>query len=523
MVFAQAFLLARSVLPKHTIRAASSGRQLCADAATAEALAVLGVLPMNGAAPYVAGGRWRTTPNTFAVTDPATDDVLGHVADCGPPETAAAIQDAQHAFEGWARTPARARSDALRAWHDAILAHAEPLAIIATGECGKPLAEARAEVAYAASFIEWFAEEAPRVAGEVKSNIVQDRRLLTVRQPVGVAAAITPWNFPIAMITRKVAPAIAAGCPVVVKPSEFTPLTALALARLADGLLPPGVLNVLPASRKNAQPVGEVLCDSDVVRALSFTGSTAVGKWLYSRCSSTVKKLGLELGGNAPFIVLQGADVDLAVKAAMASKFRYGGQTCVCADRFLVHDSIMDEFVGKLAAEASSLKLGHGLDAGTGVGPLIDEAATFRCQERVSSAVSQGATVVCGGAKQKGPGHFFEPTVLKNVDVTSELWQLETFGPVAGVVPFTDDAEAIKLANDGPAGLAAYVCGELGHAWAVAEKLDFGIVGVNEGAVSHAAMPFGGTKESGLGREGGRHGIDEYLEDKYICLGGLDM
>ena len=525
VVFAQAFLIARSAVPraKHTLRAASSGRQLCADAATAESLAVLGVLPMNGAAPYVAGGRWRSTPNTFAVTDPATDDVLAHVADCGPQETESAIQDAQNAFEAWARTPARARSDALRAWHDSIIAHAEPLATVATAECGKPLSEARAEVAYAASFVEWFAEEAPRVAGEVKSNVAQDRRLLTVRQPVGVAAAITPWNFPLAMITRKVAPAIAAGCPVVVKPSEYTPLTALALARLADGLLPPGVLNVIPASRQNAQPVGEVLCDSSHIKALSFTGSTAVGKWLYARCASTVKKLGLELGGNAPMVVLKSADLDVAVRAAMASKFRYGGQTCVCADRFLVHKAVVDQFVEKLAAEASSLKLGHGLDAGTGIGPLIDEAATFKCQERVKGAVAMGAAVVCGGNKPPGPGSFFEPTVVRDVAIDSELWQLETFGPVAGIASFSDDAEAVRLANDGPAGLAAYVCGELGHAWAVAERLEFGIVGVNEGAVSHAAMPFGGTKESGLGREGGNHGIDEYLEDKYLCLGGLDM
>jgi len=493
--------------------------------------AALSALLPDGGQSFI-NGAWRGADATFAVRDPATGDVVLECADCGAADTLDAIAAAEAAFPAWAATPARARADALRAWHTRIVDAADDLAVLATAECGKPLAEAKGEAAYAASFVEWFAEEAPRVAGEVKANVASDRRLLTIRTPVGVAAAVTPWNFPLAMITRKVAPAIAAGCPVVVKPSEETPLTALALARLADGLFPPGVVNVVAASRESTRGVGETLCDHKAVRALSFTGSTAVGKWLYARCADTVKKLGLELGGNAPFLVLEGADVDVAVAAAAASKFRNAGQTCVCADRFLVHESVKDAFVEKIATVATALRPGHGLDEGTTLGPLVSAAAVEKVDARVTAAVAAGATVVAGGdlaatreslAPELRGGHFYPATVVVDVPESCDLWADESFGPVVAISTFTDVADAVARANAGDAGLAAYVCGPLADAWAAAERLDYGIVGVNEAAVSHATMPFGGVKESGLGREGGAHGMDEYLEDKYLCLGGLKM
>ncbi|KAH8050618.1 succinate-semialdehyde dehydrogenase [Aureococcus anophagefferens] len=528
-------------------------------ASTSSALADLRVVDAANEASALVGGAWVRTARTFAVVDPGSGAPICDVADCGPEQARAAVDAAAAALPAWAGTTARERSDALREWHRRILAASEDIATLMTAECGKPLAEARGEVAYgASSFVEWFAEEAPRVAGEVKANAGSDRRLLTVRQPVGVCAAITPWNFPVAMITRKVAPAVAAGagkeranfrkaptsvaagCPVVVKPSEDTPLSALALARLADGLFPAGVLNVLASSRDHAEPVGAALCDAPEVRALSFTGSTAVGKWLYRRCAETVKVLSLELGGNAPFLVLESADVDVAADAAMTTKFRNAGQTCVCADRrgprildptstcassngadrFLVHASKVDAFVDALERRIAALPVGHGFDDGTMIGPLINPAAAAKVDARVRA--SGGRTLVGGAWPLPGlRDAFYPPTIVADVPLDSALWVDETFGPVVPLRTFETDAEAVALANDGPAGLAAYCCGDLAHAWAVAERLEFGIVGVNEGGVSDPAMPFGGVKESGLGREGGAHGIDMYLEDKYLCLGGM--
>ncbi|EGB04962.1 hypothetical protein AURANDRAFT_31690 [Aureococcus anophagefferens] len=498
-------------------------------ASTSSALADLRVVDAANEASALVGGAWVRTARTFAVVDPGSGAPICDVADCGPEQARAAVDAAAAALPAWAGTTARERSDALREWHRRILAASEDIATLMTAECGKPLAEARGEVAYGASFVEWFAEEAPRVAGEVKANAGSDRRLLTVRQPVGVCAAITPWNFPVAMITRKVAPAVAAGCPVVVKPSEDTPLSALALARLADGLFPAGVLNVLASSRDHAEPVGAALCDAPEVRALSFTGSTAVGKWLYRRCAETVKVLSLELGGNAPFLVLESADVDVAADAAMTTKFRNAGQTCVCADRrgprildptSTCASSNVDAFVDALERRIAALPVGHGFDDGTMIGPLINPAAAAKVDARVRA--SGGRTLVGGAWPLPGlRDAFYPPTIVADVPLDSALWVDETFGPVVPLRTFETDAEAVALANDGPAGLAAYCCGDLAHAWAVAERLEFGIVGVNEGGVSDPAMPFGGVKESGLGREGGAHGIDEYLEDKYLCLGGM--
>lgn len=498
------------------VRSVPGRRHLSMAIARSETADILKAFSLEGGGQALIGGAWTATGGVFEVLDPATNARICDVADCGVAETAAAIAAASRAQPSWAALPARKRADALKAWHARIVANADALAALVTLECGKPRAEARGEVGYGAGFVEWFAEEAPRVAGECKSNFGGGKRCLTVRAPVGVTAAITPWNFPLAMITRKVAPALAAGCVSIVKPSEDSPLTALALAKLAEGLFPPGVLSVLPASRSNAEPIGAALCDSPKVRALSFTGSTAVGKWLYARCAPTVKKLGLELGGNAPFIVLAGADVEVAADAAMASKFRNAGQTCVCADRFLVHRSVEVDFLAALGKRVALLDVGHGLDAGTTIGPLINAAAAARVRERVGASGGTHA-----GSLGSLGGGFLAPLVVSNVDVTSALWVEETFGPIVPVATFTSVDDAVALANEGAAGLAAYVCGDLAAAWAVAERLDYGIVGVNDGAPSNVAMPFGGVKESGLGREGGNRGMDEYLEDKYLSIGGV--
>jgi succinate-semialdehyde dehydrogenase/glutarate-semialdehyde dehydrogenase len=399
--------------------------------------------------------------------------------------------------------------------------HQEDLARLMTAEQGKPLAEARGEVAYGAAFVEWFAEEAKRVYGDVIPAAMNDRRYVVIRQPIGVVAAITPWNFPVAMITRKCAPALAAGCTVVVKPSELTPLCALALAELAQRAgFPPGVFNVLTTS--DAAAVGRVLTASPVVRKLSFTGSTAVGKLLIRDCADTVKKVSMELGGNAPFIVFDDADLDAAVAGAMASKYRNAGQTCVCANRLLIQDGIYDAFAEKLAVAVGGLKVGDGMAEGTSQGPLINQAAVEKVEQHIGDAVSKGARILCGGQRHAKGGTFFEPTILADVTPQMLLASEETFGPVAPLFRFHSEDEAVRMANDTEFGLAAYFYSrDIGRVWRVAEALEYGIVGINEGIISTELAPFGGIKESGLGREGSRYGMDEFTEIKYLCMGGL--
>jgi len=438
-----------------------------------------------------------------------------------------AIAAAAAGFETWRQAPAAKRAAALKKWHRAILANVDELGRIMTLECGKPLAEAKGEVLYAASFVEWYAEEAVRIQGSVNMGTGRDRQLLTLRSPVGVAACITPWNFPAAMITRKIAPALAAGCAVVIKPAEETPLTALALAALAHDCFPPGVVNVVTASRDHVAQVGDALCASTTVRALSFTGSTAVGKMLYSKCAQTVKKLGLELGGNAPFIICADADVGVAVDAVMAAKFRNAGQTCVCPDRFIVHDSKLDEFKSALLERLALVQIGNGRDFGVTIGPLINAAAAQRIGNMVQAFEETGKALLGGTAaatelqKRLGPA-FYPPTVVEVTDAAAACWAGETFGPVVALMRFNDLDDAVRLANEGTAGLAAYVMSaDSMRAVKLAERLDYGMVTINTGALGGVAAPFGGMKESGLGREGARHGLDEYLEDKAIAIGGL--
>ncbi len=465
-------------------------------------------------------GAWVGTPS-MAVTDKATGEEIARVPDLGADETNAAIAAAHRAFKPWAARLAKDRSKILRRWYELIVEHAEELALLLTKEQGKPLAEAKGEILYGAGFVELFAEEAKRIYGETIPSHKADARIVVMKQPVGVVAAITPWNFPSAMITRKVAPALAAGCTVVVKPAEDTPLSALALAELAERAgFPKGVLNVVTA--KNPVPVGEAMTTNPLVRMVTFTGSTEVGKILMAQAAGTVKRVGMELGGNAPFIVFDDADLDKAVAGAVASKFRNAGQTCVCANRILVQDSVYDAFAEKLAAAVRGLKVGPGMEAGVTVGPLINRDAVKKVSEHVADAVRKGAKVVMGGKPHALGGTFYEPTVLTGVTPEMRVSCEETFGPVAPLFKFATEAEAIRMANDTPFGLAAYFFArDIGRCWRVAEALEYGIVGVNEGITSTEIAPFGGFKESGIGREGSHHGIDEFVEIKYTLMGGL--
>ncbi len=468
-------------------------------------------------------GAWVAADDgaRFPVTDPATGTVLAEVPDMGAAETRRAIAAAEAAWPAWRARTAKERAAILRRWYDLQMAHQEELARLMTAEQGKPLAEARGEVVYGASFVEWFAEEAKRIYGDTIPAPAGDRRIVVIKQPVGVVASITPWNFPIAMITRKCAPALAAGCPVVIKPAELTPLSALALAALAEEAgFPPGVLNVITTAR--AREVGAELTANPTVRKLSFTGSTPVGKLLIRDCAETVKKVSMELGGNAPFIVFDDADLDAAVAGAMASKYRNAGQTCVCANRILVQDGVYEAFAMKLAAAVASLKVGPGVEEGVSQGPLINAAAVAKVEEHIADALANGARVVCGGSRHALGGTFFEPTILADVTPSMKVAREETFGPVAPLFRFHDEAEAIAMANATEFGLAAYFYSrDIGRCWRVAEALEYGMVGINEGIISTEVAPFGGVKESGLGREGSKYGLDEFLEIKYLCMGGL--
>ncbi|MFM2479331.1 NAD-dependent succinate-semialdehyde dehydrogenase [Celerinatantimonas sp. MCCC 1A17872] len=463
-------------------------------------------------------GQWLDSEQKFAVINPATAETITKITDCGTKETEQAVHAAQRALPSWSALTAKQRGTMLNRWFDLIMDNQQDLATLMTLEQGKSLSEANGEVAYGASFVQWFAEEAKRQYGEVIPSPNPKQRLLTIRQPVGVVAAITPWNFPIAMITRKAAPALAAGCTMVVKPSEETPLCALALAELAQRAgLPEGVLNIVTGLDSKA--IGGVLTKSPVVRKLSFTGSTPVGKLLLRQCADTVKRTSMELGGNAPFIVFDDADIDKAVKGAIASKFRNSGQTCICSNRILVQDGVYDEFADKLTIALAQFKLGNGLDKGVNMGPLINQAAIDKVNALVSQAISAGAKVATGG-KQQGDTLFYQPTVLTDVNSQMDIFNNEIFGPVAPLVRFTDEAQAVELANATPFGLAAYFyASDLSRIWRVSEALEYGMVGINEGLISNEVVPFGGIKESGVGREGSRYGIEEYSEIKYLCMG----
>lgn len=465
-------------------------------------------------------GEWIGEPSV-PVLNKANGEEITRVPDFGAAETKAAIEAADRAFAPWSKLLAKERATILRNWHNLILENADELAHLLTLEQGKPLAEAKGEILYGASFVEFFAEEAKRVYGEIIPTHKADARIVVVKQPIGVVGAITPWNFPNAMITRKVSPALAAGCAVVVKPAEDTPLSALALAELAaQAGLPKGVFNVVTC--KNPVPVGEELTSNPLVRLITFTGSTAVGKILYRQSADTVKKLGLELGGNSPFIVFDDADLDKALAGAMASKYRNAGQTCVCANRIFVQDGIYEEFARRLSQEVAKLKVGDGMQEGVTQGPLINEKAIEKVEEHVRDAVAKGAKIALGGKRHERGGNFFEPTILTDVTAEMKVSNEETFGPVAPLYRFKDEAEVIKMANNVPAGLAAYFYSrDIGRAWRVGEALEYGIVGINEGVISNEVAPFGGVKESGLGREGSHHGIEEFVEIKYMLMGGV--
>ncbi|CAN7259929.1 NAD-dependent succinate-semialdehyde dehydrogenase [Phenylobacterium sp. LjRoot219] len=464
-------------------------------------------------------GRWCDADNasTFAVTDPATGETLGQAPNMGAAETKRAIAAAEAALPAWRALTAGARSKILRKFYDLMMANQDILGELLTREQGKPLAEAKGEIAYAAGFLEWFAEEGKRAYGEVIPSHAADKRIVVLKQPIGVIAAITPWNFPSAMITRKIGPALAAGCTVVLKPASATPYSALALAVLAEEAgVPKGVFNVITGS---ARAIAGELTANPVVAKISFTGSTEIGAELMRQSADTIKKLSLELGGNAPFLVFDDADVDAAVEGAVVSKFRNGGQTCVCTNRFYVQDGVYDEFVAKLAARVAKLKVGSGLEAGVDVGPLIDSKAVAKVEEHLTDAVSGGARVLVGGERGTSE-NFFLPTVLANVTADMLLAREETFGPLAGVIRFKDEADAIRQANDSEYGLASYFYArDLSRVWRVAEALEAGMVGINTGLISTEVAPFGGVKQSGLGREGSRHGLDDYMEIKYLCMG----
>jgi succinate-semialdehyde dehydrogenase / glutarate-semialdehyde dehydrogenase len=468
------------------------------------------------------GDTWvgADSGETITVTNPANGETIASVPKMGKTETERAIIAADIAQKQWKKITAAGRAAILKRWFDLIILNREDLALILTSEQGKPLAEARGEVTYGASFIEWFAEEAKRVYGEVIPATSNDRKLLVIKQPIGVTAAITPWNFPIAMITRKAAPALAAGCSMIIKPAEQTPLSAIALAVLAEEAgVPAGVLQVITGKSRE---IGAAMTESPIVTKLSFTGSTEVGRVLMAQCAPTIKKLSLELGGNAPFIVFDDADLDAAVEGAMISKFRNAGQTCVCANRLFVQDAVFDAFTQKLAAKVSALKVGSGTTEGTTQGPLIDMAAIEKVESHIKDALNKGAKLVQGGKRHSLGNSFFEPTVLVDVPTNALIFIEETFGPVAPLFRFKTDDEVIEMANRTEFGLASYFYSrDIGRIWCVAEALEYGMVGVNTGMISTEVAPFGGVKQSGLGREGSHHGIDDYLEIKYIAMAGL--
>ncbi|MDE2418964.1 MAG: NAD-dependent succinate-semialdehyde dehydrogenase [Burkholderiales bacterium] len=466
-------------------------------------------------------GQWVTGNNRFDVLDPATGIKLADVANLGPKDAEAAIAAANAAWPAWRNKTGKERSIILRKWFDLLMANQEDLGRIMTAEQGKPFPEAKGEVAYGASFVEWFAEEAKRVNGETLPQFDNNRRLMVIKQPIGVCAAITPWNFPLAMITRKVAPALAAGCPVVIKPAELTPLTALAAAELAIRAgIPAGVLNILSADADNSIAIGKVICASDTVRHISFTGSTEVGRILMAQSAPTIKKMSLELGGNAPFIVFDDADIDSAVEGAFASKYRNAGQTCVCSNRFYVQETVYDQFVEKFAAKVRTAKVGNGFDADVNQGPLIEEAALVKVQRHVEDAVAKGGRVLVGG-KRLG-GQFFEPTVVADATASMLCATEETFGPFAPVFKFKTEREAIDAANNTEFGLASYFYSrDIGRIYRVGEALEYGMVGINVGILATEHVPFGGMKQSGLGREGSHFGMDDYVEIKYLCIGDI--
>ena len=467
-------------------------------------------------------GAWQESDSRarFDVRNPADGSVVGSVPNMAAAETRRAIAAAGAAFPAWRAMTAKERSKILRNWYNLIVANADDLALLLTTEQGKPLAEAKGEIMYGASFVEWFAEEAKRVYGDVIPSPTNDRRLVVIKQPIGVVAAITPWNFPNAMITRKVAPGLAVGCTFVLKPAEQTPLSALALAELAERAgMPKGVLNIVTG---DPAPIGQELCASDTVRKVTFTGSTEVGRILMRQSADTIKKLSLELGGNAPFIVFDDADLDAAADGALASKYRNAGQTCVCANRIYVQDSVYDAFTAKLGEKIRKFKVGRGVDEGVNIGPLIDNQGLAKVEDHVADAVAKGAKVVMGGKRHALGGLFYEPTLLTEVTPEMKVSREETFGPVAPLYRFKKDEDAVKLANDTEFGLAAYFYArDVGRVWRVAEALETGMVGVNVGIIANEVAPFGGVKQSGLGREGSKYGIDDFLEIKYLAIGGI--
>lgn len=467
-------------------------------------------------------GQWRNANNgsTKEVRNPANGELIGLIPNVGEAETQEAIDSSKKAFATWKLRTAEDRANLLKRWFELMVEHQEDLAILMTTEQGKPIAESRGEITYAASYIQWFAEEARRLYGEVIPSPWGDKRIIITREPVGVCAAITPWNFPSAMITRKVAPALAAGCTIIVKPATQTPLSALAMAELAlRAGIPKGVFNVVTG---DPRPIGGALTSSPTVRKLTFTGSTEIGRVLAAQCAPTLKRMSLELGGNAPFIVFDDADLDAAVAGAIASKYRNTGQTCVCSNRFLVQEGVYEAFSEKLAKAVAALKVGNGLESDITQGPLIDEAALNKVEELVTEAVSKGAKVVLGGKRHALGGTFYEPTILVNVTKDMRLAKEEIFGPVSPLFKFKTEEEAIAMANDTEFGLAAYFYSkDVGRAFRVTEALEYGMVGVNSGIISTAVAPFGGVKQSGMGREGSLHGIDEYVDCKYMCLGGV--
>ncbi len=464
-------------------------------------------------------GKWVDALNrgTIPVTNPATGETLGAVPRMGAEETRQAIEAADRALPAWRAKTAKERAQILRKWFDLMMANQDDLATLMTAEQGKPLAESRGEIAYAASFIEWFAEEGKRVYGDTIPAHLPDKRIVVIKQPIGVCAAITPWNFPAAMITRKAGPALAAGCAMVLKPASATPFSALALAELAQRAgLPKGLFSVVTGS---ASAIGGEMTANPTVRKLSFTGSTEIGKVLLRQCADTVKKTSMELGGNAPFIVFDDADLDAAAEGAIASKYRNAGQTCVCANRLLVQDGVYDAFARKLADRVAALKVGNGAEPGVLIGPLIDQAAVAKVEEHVSDALAKGARVVLGGKRHALGGLFYEPTILCDVDTTMKVTREETFGPVAPLFRFASEADAIRMANDTEFGLASYFYArDIARIWRVSEGLEYGMVGINTGLISNEVAPFGGVKESGLGREGSKYGIEDYLEIKYLCM-----
>ncbi|MBB2674186.1 UNVERIFIED_ORG: succinate-semialdehyde dehydrogenase/glutarate-semialdehyde dehydrogenase [Rhizobium esperanzae] len=468
-------------------------------------------------------GVWTSgnAAKTFDVLNPATGELLASLPDMGAAETRAAIDAASAAQPAWAARPAKERSVILRKWFDLMVANADELAAILTAEMGKPFAEARGEILYAASYVEWYAEEAKRIYGETIPAPSNDKRMIVIKQPVGVVGTITPWNFPAAMIARKIAPALAVGCTVVSKPAEQTPLTAIALAVLAEQAgIPAGVFNLIVGT--DGPAIGRELCGNDKVRKISFTGSTEVGRILMRQCADQIKKVSLELGGNAPFIVFDDADLDAAVEGAIASKYRNAGQTCVCANRLYIQSGVYDAFAAKLAARVAEMSVGDGFQAGVEIGPLIDEQGLAKVEDHVGDALAKGAKVLTGGKRIDGAGTFFAPTVLTGVARGMKVAREETFGPVAPLFRFETAEDVIAEANDTEFGLAAYFyAGDLKKVWRVAEALEYGMIGINTGLMSSETAPFGGIKQSGLGREGSRHGADDYLEMKYLCIGGV--